>query len=227
MDRLETLRKDERAYAVVEAAILFPIILMIFAALCLLAVYLPARSSLQRAAQYAANVMATISSDTWIRYDSNNMEYIWLESRNDVGMRNVYMDLFQGLVNNLRSDCRNVEKIVRDSEEKGISTRAGELTVDYKVSNFIVYKEMHVTATRTISTPVDLSFIGFPKEISITVTASSMVPNGDEFVRNMDLARDFTMYLAEKYEMQDFFESLGKLGDQFKAVFGVGGEGQK
>ena len=42
------------AYAVVEATILFPIIMMVFAGLVLLSVYLPTRTILQRGTQYAA-----------------------------------------------------------------------------------------------------------------------------------------------------------------------------
>ena len=57
---------DTKAYAVVEATILFPIIMMIFAGLVLLAMYLPTRAVLQQATQYAATALATEQSDTWL-----------------------------------------------------------------------------------------------------------------------------------------------------------------
>lgn len=85
----------------------------------------------------------------------------------------------------------------------------------YGVVNYIVYKEIVVTATRTIPMPVDLSFVNFPTEIPITVTSTAVVQNGDEFVRNMDLAKDFTEYLGEKYGFSDIFSSLSQLGDRF------------
>ena len=59
LKRWTYLLRDTRGYAVVEATILFPIMMMIFAGLMLLAVYLPNRAVLQRATQYAATAMAT------------------------------------------------------------------------------------------------------------------------------------------------------------------------
>ena len=59
------------AYAVVEATILFPIIMMVFAGLFLLSVYLPTRTILQRGTQYAAEGIATARSDTWVAFETS------------------------------------------------------------------------------------------------------------------------------------------------------------
>lgn len=48
---------------------------------------------------------------------------------------------------------------------------------------------------------MNLEIINFPKEIPITVTSTAVVQNGDEFVRNIDLAADFVGYLEEKYNL--------------------------
>ena len=55
--------KNTNAHAVVEATILFPIIMLVFAGLFLLSVYLPTRAILQRATQYAADGIATARSE--------------------------------------------------------------------------------------------------------------------------------------------------------------------
>ena len=217
MNSGKRLWMDTDGGAVVEATILFPIILMIFAGLCLLAVYLPTRANLQRATQFAADVMATQASDTWIRYNPNDMKYNWLHSHKDTGISNVYLALFSGFVNNEQSDYAAVEKIVKNMEQKGIYIPVGDLEFDYKITNFVVYKELHVTATRKIKSPVDLSFVGFPTEISVTVTSSSVVLNGDEFVRNIDLVKDAAENLG------DMIKSLNDLGsnDTTKGAFNV------
>ena len=72
---MKALWRDDKGDAVVEATILFPIIIMIFAGLVLLSMYLPTRANLQRATQYAATAMATERSDTWLRHDPKNLEY--------------------------------------------------------------------------------------------------------------------------------------------------------
>lgn len=51
MKKAKDLWRDDRGDAVVEATILFPIIIMIFAGLVLLSMYLPTRANLQRATQ--------------------------------------------------------------------------------------------------------------------------------------------------------------------------------
>lgn len=195
MKRWNCLWRDTRGYAVVEATILFPIMMMIFAGLVLLAIYLPNRAVLQRATQYAATAMATESSDTWIYFDENNMEYKWYGGR--FQLPNVYVALFQAIFGgNVQSKG---ETIVKSLDNQSIAWRRGDLTVECKVNSFVIYKEISVTATRTIPMPVDLSFVKFPKEIPITVTSTAVVQNGDEFVRNIDLIADFIGYLEEQY----------------------------
>ena len=219
MKHLNRLWRDTRGDAVVEATILFPIIIMIFAGLVLLAMYLPTRAALQRAAQYAATAIATGRSDTWLRHDPDALAYYWIRDKDELG--NVYGSVLGSLTGNGRDDENNAIQTTINMEEKGVLQPAGELTVTYGVVNYIVYKEIVVTATRTIPMPVDLSFINFPTEIPITVTSTAVVQNGDEFVRNMDLAKDFTEYLGEKYGFSDIFSSLSQLGDRFAGFLGI------
>ena len=201
---------DTRGYAVVEATILFPIMMMLFAGLMLLAVYLPNRAVLQRATQYAATAMATESSDTWIYFDENNMEYKWYGGR--AQLPNVYAALFRAVFG---GDVQSKgETIVKKLDNQSIAWRRGDLTVECRVNSFVIYKEISVTVTRTIPMPVDLSFVKFPKEIPITVTSTAVVQNGDEFVRNIDLVADFVGYLKERYDL----EFLDELANAMKSA---------
>ena len=93
--------------------------------------------------------------------------------------------------------------------------------MEYGIVNYIIYKEIVVTATRTITMPVDLSFVMFPNEIDITVTSTAVVQNGDEFVRNMDLAADFMVYIAEKYELEETFDAVKELCGKFGDILGL------
>ena len=219
MKHLNRLWRDTRGDAVVEATILFPIIIMIFAGLVLLAMYLPTRAALQRATQYAATAIATERSDTWLRHDPDALAYYWIHDKDELG--NVYGSVLGSLTGNNRDDEDNAIQTTINMEKKGVLQPAGELTVTYGVVNYIVYKETAVTASRTIPMPVVLSFVNFPTEIPITVTSTAVVQNGDEFVRNMDLAKDFTEYLGEKYGFSDIFSSLSQLGDRFAGFLGI------
>lgn len=197
MKQLNNLWKDKRGSAIVEATILFPIIFMIFAGLVLLSMYLPTRMVLQQATQYAATAMATEQSDTWLDFDEHTMEYEWATNR--LQLPNVYVALFQSFFKG--NGQAQAETIVSKIEENGLVARTGDLDVTCEVINYIIYKEIIVTATRTIPMPVDLSFVMFPKEIPITVSSAAVVQNGDEFVRNIDLAAEFIGYLDETYNL--------------------------
>ena len=206
--------KDTKGDALVEAAILFPVMIMIFAALVLLAMYLPTRAALQRATQYAATAIATESSDTWLFYDTESMSY-YRETDKD-RLRNVYAALFTSTGDAVAKG----EAIVKGIESRSLSYKEGELEVLCYPNNYIVYTEVVVIAGRRFTVPVDLSFIHFPKEIYVVVTSTAVVQNGDEFVRNMDLAAEFTKFLSEKLGLNDVFDGIGSSWGKVRSFFG-------
>ena len=174
------------AYAVVEATILFPIIMMVFAGLFLLSVYLPTRTILQRGTQYAAEGIATARSDTWVAFETDG--YKW---RNDA--RNVYAVLFGS------ADDADAELVVQKSTANGLMLRQGDMSVTCQINNYIIYQEVVVTAVDTVHVPIDLSCVKFPNTIDLTTSSTAVVQNGDEFVRNMDIAADFVKYLDQRF----------------------------
>lgn len=207
--RMKRFINDTKADAVVEATILFPIILMVFIGLVLLSVYLPERAVLQQATQYAATAISTEQSDTWLKYNDETTQYSW--ETNKKNLPNVYVALLSAITG--KTDATGAEKTVKKIEGDSVVAVNGDLKVSMRLANYIIYKEVTITATRTVKAPVDLSFVGFPKEISITVSSTAIVQNGDEFVRTMDIASDFVEYLNEKYHLglEELGESLNRV----------------
>lgn len=206
--------KDTDGDAVVEAAILFPIMIMIFAALVLLAIYLPTRATLQRATQYAATAIATEQSDEWLFYDKSSLSYYW--ERDKSRLANVYEALFSG-----GGDVQGKgEEIVTRIEGRSLSSKAGTLSVDCYMENKIIYKEVVVTATRVFTVPIGLSFIGFPDTVPITVASTAVVQNGDEFVRSIDIAVDFVKYISEKLHLDNITDNISSYGNQLSGLLG-------
>jgi hypothetical protein len=208
--------RDTKGMAVVEASILLPVILMIFSGLALASMYLPIRSALQRATQIAATAIATEGSDAWVFYNEGKMEYYW-GTRQDVDFLkgNVYASFFRRIGTSLW----RAGEIAINAEANGISARFGRLEIHIEPVNHILYKEIKVTAVRTIPmmSGVDLAFVRFPRNLEIWVSSTAVVPNGDEFVRNMDLAVDF---------LDNFWKvsgSLERLAGMSNRVFGLQG----
>jgi len=214
MVALLELIKGSNGDAVVEAAILFPIMIMIFAALVLLAVYLPTRAALQRATQFAATAMAVEKSDTWLTFDESAMSYSWEKDKSK--LRNVYAALFS---DGIDVDAKG-RTIVTEIEKRSLSLKAGKLEVNSNVVNRVIYKEIVVTATREFTVPAGLVFIQFPETIKITVTSTAVVQNGDEFVRNMDIAADFIEYLVKKFKLTDMTDSIKTFRGKVSSFFG-------
>ena len=211
---LKGILTDENGDAVVEATILFPIMIMIFAALVVLSAILPTRAALQRATQYTAMVLATERSDTWLFYDLDSMNFYWEKDKGRLGT--VYSQVL--------SDTGDISvragKIVKDSDRRFISLKDGELMIESRFNNNVIAKEIIVTATRRINSPINLSFVGFPEIIDITVTSMAVVQDGDEFIRNVDLITDFSAFIAERFGLSNTGEAIDTQGSSFKAIIG-------
>ena len=208
------LLKCQRADAVVEAAILFPIMIMIFAALVMLAIYLPTRGALQHATQYAATALATPQGDTWLFFDEESMSYYWANNKND--LRSVYTTFFRG-AGNIQEKAAD---IVTNIESRSITSKSGTLDVSAGTTNRLIYREVVVTATRTYTMPVKLSFIRFPETFAITVTSTAVVHNGDEFIRNVDIAADFVSFITDRYELTNITDTIKSFGERISSIMG-------
>ena len=216
MKKVHNFVEDTRGDAVVEAAMLFPIIILICAALVLLSIYMPLRAAMQRSTQYAATAIATQRSDTWLRFDPDTMSYYWLDDRDE--LNNVYGALIGALLGTQQDAADDSEQIVLNLENKNILKPSSELTVEFGVVNYIVYKEIVVTAKREVPTPLNLAMFGIPRNIELAVTSTAVVQNGDEFIRNMDLAVDI---LDDLFDVREIFSSLGEICGKFTDFLGI------
>ena len=208
-----TIIQDENGDAVVEAAIIFPIMIMIFAALVLLAIYLPTRAALQHATQLAATAVASEQSDTWLRFDEDSMTYYWDFSQG--GFPGIYTAMFSGI----GDAARRGEDFAINVENRGVSAKSGVLSVHCYDVNHIIYKEIVVTATREFEMPINMSFIGFPTTLPITVTSTAVVQNSEDFVRNIDLAADLVGYISEKFGLTDVSEAIASSWQRVRTFF--------
>jgi hypothetical protein len=174
-------------------------------------------------------------SDTWIYYDADTLSYGRYGSRSALkaAKGGVYKALFNSVM--FRDNAAItavadpiVEKI--DANENIPIIANGTLTVTGKIRNYVVYKEIEVTATREITVPVDLSIIKFPRTIEMIVTSKAVVQNGDEFIRNMDIAVDFVGWVREKFSSGDpndpsavdkVFNAIDTVDRKISGIFGV------
>jgi len=216
LKQLKRLRADTTGDLVVEAAILFPIIIMIFAALVLLAMYLPQRMILQDAAQTAAMMISTQRSDTWIAFDENANR---VSRGNMPRPPNVYVDFVRNAsLSRRQEDASRAESLVRAIAGRGIVSAPGHITVEFDVVNFIIYQEVIVRVAQEIPMPVNLSFIGFPSTLLLEQEARAVILDGDEFVRNINIAKDMVTWIGSRFNI-DLSGALDSIFD-IRGIFG-------
>ena len=197
---------------VIEATIIFPIIIMFLAAVVLLSFYLPQRALMQEAAQFAAVAVATDRSDSWITFDSHGNR-----APRPASLESVYIAAFRGaswMHNRWNSE---VEEMIINHLSSGIGVGpSGDLTVDLAIRNFLVYKSVTVRVTQVIEPPLNFAMIGFATEGLFTqrVEARAIVSNGDEFVRNVRIAIDLMDWVRNRFgEDSDFGDTIGNAND--------------
>ena len=218
MTKWNRLIKDTSGDAIVEATILFPIMIMIFAALVMLAMYLPQRTILQEAAQFTAVALATESSDIYVAFD-NEGNGIVKENH-----ENVYAAALSGILGkglNVSDKALNIASYIAG---RGFVEARGDMRIELITTNYVVYQEITVRLYQTIPMPVDLSFIGFPAELELVQEASAVVQNGDEFIRNIDIASDMLDWVNSRFGISNSLKESGaleKIGEVTK-FFGFG-----
>lgn len=207
MNYLNQILEDENGDAIVEATFVFPIIIFIIMGLIILSMYLPTKGVLQYATQRAANAVSVEMSDTWIKFNENEMKF---ESyANYEELNNVYVDAAGSIFSNGNSVQEKAIYIVNKLYDDSIALKAGsDLDVDVKFNNAIIYKEVVVTAEKIIPSPINLSIVGFPSEIKIQVSSTAVVQNGDEMVRNLDIVKEVVVNVNERYKISEKFENV-------------------
>ena len=219
MTKIRDFIEDTRGDAInVEAAILFPVMIMIIAAIFLLSIYLPQRAILQEAAQVAAVAVATDRSDTWISFDGQ--ANVLRREDGDISLPNVYRSFFGGAGSMLSQ--ADVESIVETVVGRGFVTFPNStIEVNRNITNHFIYKSVTVTVTQRIPVPVNLSLVGFPTEAVIIQEARAIVSNGDEFVRTIDIAVDLVDWIRNRFNSEDFGGAIDQTNDgEIRGMFG-------
>jgi len=179
----KTILGNSDGIAVVEAAILYPLMFMLFSALVMIAIYIPQRALLQRAVQFGADSFATEIGDAWIRYEYKTMTYerfysydemVHYKGRPEAGLHRVHY-------NNVPDRIQRT--IFMELTSVAVSIY---LDLDIGVVNHGVFKQVVVTGVMKYHLPINLSFIGFPNPFTMVATATAEVVNGDEFIRQVN-----------------------------------------
>ena len=89
-------------------------------------------------------------------------------------------------------------------------------TVDY-----VIYKEISVTAAQTVKPAINLAMVGGSNSIDIEVTGKVAISDGDDFIRNIDFIIDIVSQTEIGDKARELVEKAVEFYNKFKDKFHV------
>ncbi len=208
---MRKLIKKQDGMVVVEATIIMPIVILCTIALYYAAIFLCQKANLQTSLEVAAVYYKNTLTDTYV--DTQEIDYIYDESgfysasgsvQEKIYRLNPYADLLQKFDEERFKEIfySNCKFMFFDSGED-ISFAA------VKDTNYLVYREITVTAKQTLTPAISFKFIGIENnEVTITSSVKLVVNNTDEFIRNIDFGMDIIDEITEGSEAREKFNNM-------------------
>lgn len=219
-----TSRKRERGSVEVEAIIILPIAILSVVLLLYLSLFMFQRANLQAGLETTLVYYKNTITDSFV---TKNEKLDYVENEESLmASGNSYkasspLNPYRGMF----GDSYGIEK--KEDFETYFKSVVGNmlfddnltLTIDH--SNYVVLKQIEVTATQTIEAPIDFSILGVDNEFEISATAKVNVIDHDDLVRNVDYAIDILedTKLGEIYD--NIASKVGEAYNKMKEVLGA------
>lgn len=184
--------KNQKGNAIVEATIVFPIIIMIVIVLFYAALFLCQKANLQANLQTALLYYKNAETDTYVQVVGSN------DDQGSTNILNLHANKYTEP--NLQFPYRNFLMNTKNSsgDFKGLFNKiagqmffqSSDVEVTYKTRNAILYQDITATATQKVKIPVDFKLLGIDPEITLSTEARVVVTDPDEFVRTSQLVGD-------------------------------------
>lgn len=206
--------KNEQGEVVVEATIILPIAILCVIFLLYTSLFIFQKAILQSALETSVVYFKNTLTDNYV---SQN-ETVTYTTGDDgtTAQGNSYQ--VSGPLNPYNKFTITDKKLSQQEFEKYFYSIAknllykDNLTLSIDYSNYILLKEIRVTAEQVLEFPIDLSIIGISGDVNLSAAARVAVVDHDELIRNADYAIDIL-------EDSKVGEVAGKLASKIGAVY--------
>ncbi len=200
------LKKEDGAFQILQAAIIYPICLFIVASFTIISVYVAQKASLQSALDMALLYYKNESSDTYVKplksgsiSLNHNQKY---ESKGKITSpyRFFTMDF----------DKKGAEAYLKKAYDHGFITGSDKINVHVETENYVWNKDVYIVATKQIAPQINLRMIGLQVGPITEIKASGMVRliDGDLFVANLDFIADLVSNTSFGSKMKEFSNKI-------------------
>lgn len=216
-------QRKECGLVVVEATIILPIAILSVILLLYLSLFLFQRANLQACLETTLVYYKNTVTDTYV---TKNSELKYTYSGNDtMASGNSYsatepLNPYRGLFGDGHhlGDAGAFEAYFHSVAGDMLFDDDLSLTIDY--SNYVILKQLKVTATQTVEAPIDFRILGVDNQYEISAAARVSVVDHDDMIRNVDFAIDIVEdtklgELARNFASK-FTQAYGKMKEVLK-----------
>lgn len=207
------LKREDGAFQILQATIIYPICLFIIASFTIMSVYVAQKANLQSAVDMALIAYKNDYSDTFVRANSggsiklqNNYTY---KSSGKITSpyRFVTMDFNKGAATGY----------LKKAYDHVFITGSDKIDVKIETENYIFNKDVYMVATMKIQPQINLSMMGLQFGPITEVKASGMVRmiDGDTFVANLDFIADLISTTSFGGKIKSFSSKVKDLYDKY------------
>lgn len=218
--------KNEKGLAVVEATLLLPFCFIMIIALYYAAIFMCQRANLQANVQNALIYYKNTDSDNFVTA-SPDMAYEKTEGtisavgssyqapEDDYSKSSPYRFLsFKFSEDDFPSFFRSMVGYMFFDKGENV-----QISADSK--NYIVYKTITATVTQNVKPAISLKMVGGSDTITISATATAVVTNSDDFIRNTDFVVDVVSKTKLGQKASELIDKAWDFYGKFKEKFNI------
>ena len=205
-----TSLKNEKGEAVIEATLVYPIVFFIVGFIILFGLYemqgVVEYSCAQYIASYTTKLITEPGYENYGEINDNDIDFKSVNKFSNDGKK-FSANMYRRINNNKISKDKMKEKLENMvNSSKLLKIDNTECTVNFKRS--LLNTTIVVTVKDNIKMPNFLKYIGLGNNWSRSVTATSVVTDPAEFIRNLDMAQDVINYILDKLGLSGRIETL-------------------
>lgn len=228
------LKSESGAFLIVEAAIVYPIMLIMIMTLLFFSMMLTMKANMQSALEISLMYYRNELTDTYVSFvdniDSNNVsetDYTRAVQPNSWG--NIYAQCFDEIFAKPDEDkfkkmfFNNYRFLNFDSnstESSGYFNSGGIKVSLESGTNFVIYRDLTATAVQTVKLPFVKGFFGMDNEIKLTAKAKIIVSDNVSIMRTTDVV-DYFLYKSGLRDKIDKFLENNEAISEIRKLLGM------
>lgn len=212
-------KKNTGGYLVVEAAFVFPVVLLCVIALLLISVYLYQKANIQSSAEIALTYYKNELTDTYVSakpmdYSGESFSGSSLSEYGNKSLLSVFSAKKDGSLERFTQ--------IFNSVYYHQSSSNGSVKVEKcDVSGAFFYKTIDVTISSEIKLPISLGLIGVNDDsIKYKIDIRTAVNDSDQFIRDFSVSKEFVLFLYDKIDKKTGIGSkISDMKDKFISFY--------